>query len=96
MAAPYFDLIRELRDANNRRLRLVESAQQRGLDPTAGLFATTVPTLRKWLRCYQQHGPPRLPNTITPIITAHIKLRPRSSSKSWLCVRSCPTSALLA
>src|SRR3990172_3558027 len=57
---PYYDLVREMRDAYNHRLRLVESARQRGLKPTARLFATTVPTVRKWLRRYQQHGPPGL------------------------------------
>ena len=59
MASPvrYFDLVREMRDAYNHRLRLVESARQRGIKPTARLFATTVPTVRKWLRRYQQQGP---------------------------------------
>src|SRR5713101_3558530 len=54
---PHFDLVREMKNAYNHRLRLVESARQRGLKPTARLFATTVPTVRKWLRRYQQHGP---------------------------------------
>ena len=53
----YFDLVREMKDAYNHRLRLVESAKQRGIKPTARLFATTVPTVRKWLRRHQQHGP---------------------------------------
>jgi hypothetical protein len=58
IAARYFDLVREMKDnAYNYRLRLVESARQRGLKPTAKLFATTVPTVRKWLRRFQQHGP---------------------------------------
>ena len=56
MAIPYFDLIREMKNAYTYRLRLVESARQRGLKPTARLFATTVPTVRKWLRRYQQQG----------------------------------------
>lgn len=56
VTAPYFDLIREKKDAYNHRLRLVESARQRGLKPTARLFATTVPTVRKWWRRFQQHG----------------------------------------
>lgn len=55
--APYYDLVREMRDAYNHRLRLVQSARQRGIKPTARLFATTVPTVRKWLRRYQQQGP---------------------------------------
>ena len=54
--ARYFDLVREMRNAYNHRLRLAESAQQRG-KATARLFATTVPTVRKWLRRFQQHGP---------------------------------------
>ncbi len=53
----YFDLVREMKNAYNHRLRLVESARDRGIKPTARLFATTVPTVRKWLRRYQQQGP---------------------------------------
>ncbi len=56
MAAPYFVLVREMKDAFNHRLRLVQSARQRGIKPTARLFQTTVPTVRKWLRRYQQLG----------------------------------------
>jgi transposase len=55
--APYYHLVREMRDAYNHRLRLVQSARLRGIKPTARLFATTVPTVRKWLRRYQQQGP---------------------------------------
>jgi len=56
-AARYFDLVREMRDAYNHRLRLVQHARQHGIKPAARAFATTVPTVRKWLRRYQQHGP---------------------------------------
>ena len=56
-AAPYFDLVREMKDAYNHRLRLVQSARQLGIKPTARLFVTTVPTVRKWLRRYKQQGP---------------------------------------
>ena len=56
-SARYFDLVREMKNAYNHRLRLVESAKQRGIKPTARLFATTVPTVRKWFRRFQQHGP---------------------------------------
>src|SRR5712692_6202761 len=55
--ARYFDLVREMKDAYNHRLRLAESARQRGIKATARLFATTVPTVRKWLCRFQQHGP---------------------------------------
>src|SRR5260370_1523169 len=56
-AARYFDLVREMRDAYNHRLRLVQFARQHGIKPTARAFVTTVPTVRKWLRRFQQHGP---------------------------------------
>ena len=55
-AARYFDLVREMKSAYNHRLRLVASARDHGIKPTARLFATTVPTVRKWLRRYQQQG----------------------------------------
>ena len=59
MTAParYFDLVREMKNAYNHRLRLVQNAKQRGIKATARLFATSVPTVRKWLRRFQQHGP---------------------------------------
>jgi transposase len=58
MTAParYFDLVRDMKHPYDHRLRLVESAKQRGIKATARLFATTVPTVRKWLRRFQQHG----------------------------------------
>src|SRR5215472_14571485 len=56
-AARYFDLIREMRDAYNHRLRLVASARERGIKPTARLFLTTVRTVRKWWHRYQPQGP---------------------------------------
>ncbi len=82
MTAPYFSLIREMRDAYNHRLRLVESARHRGIKPTARLFQTTVPTVRKWLRRYQQQGPsglveqspapPRQPRKTSPEIERQV------------------------
>ena len=58
MATParYFDLVRDMKHPYDHRLRLVESAKQRGIKATARLFATTVLTVRKWLRRFQQHG----------------------------------------
>ena len=57
MSAPYFVLIREMKNAYNHRLRLVHAVRQWGIKPTARLFQTTVPTVRKWLRRFQQQGP---------------------------------------
>ncbi|MHB8527452.1 MAG: helix-turn-helix domain-containing protein, partial [Candidatus Acidiferrales bacterium] len=73
-AARYFDLIREMENAYNHRLRLVESVPQRGIKPTARLFATTVPTVRKWWRRFQQHGPSGLQE--------HSRARHRQSLKT--------------
>jgi len=56
-SARYFDLVREMPNAYNHRLRLVDSARQRGIKPSARLFSTTVPTVRKWLRRYREQGP---------------------------------------
>ena len=57
-SARYFDLVREMKgNAYNHRLRLVESVKERGIKPTARLFATSTLTVRKWWRRYQQHGP---------------------------------------
>jgi hypothetical protein len=57
VAAAYFTLIREMKDAYHHRLRLVQSARHLGIKPAARLFQTTVPTVRKWLRRYPQLGP---------------------------------------
>jgi len=46
-SARYFDLVRKMKDAYNHRLRLVESAKQRGIKLAARLFATTEHTVRK-------------------------------------------------
>ncbi len=54
--APYFDLIREMKNAFNHRLRLVHYARQHGIKAAARAFQTTRPTVRKWLRRYEaQH-----------------------------------------
>ena len=39
-AARYFDLIREMKNPFNHRLRLIESVRRRGIKATARLFAT--------------------------------------------------------
>ncbi len=57
MSARYFDLIREMKqNTYNGRTHLVEGAKERGIKPTARLFAYTAPTVRKWLRRFQQQG----------------------------------------
>ena len=81
-SARYFDLVREMKNAYNHRLRLVESAKQRGIKPTARLFATSTLTVRKWWRRYQQHGlaglqersraPRRHPLKTSPQVAQHV------------------------
>jgi transposase-like protein len=56
-SARYFDLVREMKNPYNHRLRLVESVRERGIKPTARLFATSTLTVRKWWRRYQLRGP---------------------------------------
>src|SRR5216683_3259449 len=53
-SARYFDLVREMKNPYNHRLRLVESVRERGIKPTARLFATSTLTVRKWWRREQQ------------------------------------------
>ncbi len=53
---PYFDVIRQMKNAFNYRLRLVTHARQYGIKATARAFRTTVPTVRKWLRRYAKQG----------------------------------------
>lgn len=60
-------------DAYTHGLRRVQFARPNGMKPTARLCGTPVPTARKWLRRYRQHGlsrrreqsraPPRPPRT---------------------------------
>jgi hypothetical protein len=46
-----------MKSAYNHRLRLVAHGRQHGIKPTAGLFQTTVSTVRKWLRRFQHQWP---------------------------------------
>ena len=53
----YFEILRRMPDKADKydlRLRLVKSAIQNGVKPTARLFATTPVTVRKWLNRYRQ------------------------------------------
>ena len=53
---PYFDVVREMKNAFNYRLRLVMDARQHGIKAAARTYRTTVPSVRKWLRRYQAQG----------------------------------------
>src|SRR5579875_1324628 len=58
MSAPvsYFDVIRNMPNAFDYRLRLATHARQHGIKATARAFSTTPPTVRKWLRRFQAQG----------------------------------------
>ena len=53
---PYFEVVRQMRNAFNYRLRMVTHARQHGIKAAARAFRTTVPTVRKWLRRYAGQG----------------------------------------
>jgi transposase len=53
---PYFEVVRQMKNAFNYRLRLVTHARQHGIKAAARAFRTTVPTVRKWVRRYQARG----------------------------------------
>jgi len=53
---PYFEVVRQMQNAFNYRLQLVTAARQQGIKAAARAFRTTVPTVRKWLRRYEQQG----------------------------------------
>ncbi len=53
---PYFDVVRQMKNAFNYRLQLVAYARQHGIKKAARDFSTTVPTVRKWLRRRQAQG----------------------------------------
>jgi transposase-like protein len=89
----YFDLVREMKDAYNHRLRLVESAQQRGVKPTARLFASTPATVRKWLRRFQQNGPSGL--VALPRARHHPSQKTPPTTEAQLVVRVAVQSCLL-
>lgn len=53
---PYFDVVRQMKNAFNYRLQMVLYAQQHGIKAAARAFRTTVPTVRKWWRRYEAEG----------------------------------------
>jgi hypothetical protein len=94
-AACYFDLVREMKNAYNHRLRLVESAHQRGIKPTARLFTTTVPTIHKWLRRHRQaHQTPIARALTIPSVGRSFVGRIKCSNAARLSFGAFPGAAL--
>jgi hypothetical protein len=50
---PYYTMRQQSKDPKYIRLEMVRWAKERGIKPTARYFATTVKTVRKWLRRWQ-------------------------------------------
>jgi transposase len=53
---PYFDVVRQMKNAFDYRLRLVTYARRHGIKAAARAFRTTVPTVRKWRRRWEAQG----------------------------------------
>ncbi len=53
---PYFDVIRQMKNDFDFRLRLVTYARQHRIKAAARASSTTVPTVRKWKRRYERTG----------------------------------------
>lgn len=90
--APYFDLIREMKNAYNHRLRLVAHARQHGIKATALLFQTIVPTVLKWLRRYQQQRPSGLLERNRAHHHCPHQTPLALERQSFSCAASCPLS----
>ncbi len=52
----YYGIMRQSKDKKVLRLKMVLSAKEKGIKPTARLFNTTPKTVRKWLRRYNESG----------------------------------------
>jgi hypothetical protein len=71
-AVRYFDMVREMRDAYNHRLCLVQFARQYGIKPAVRAFATTVtPQVREFIKVIRAECGGKL-----RIITGHGKNNP--------------------
>ena len=53
---PYFDVVRQLKNAFNYRLRLVTHARQHGIKAAAGFLHYPVPPVREWLGVNRARG----------------------------------------
>src|SRR5881628_2733356 len=92
----YFDLVREMKDAYNHRLRLVESAKQRGIKPTARLFVTTVLPSANGCGAFSSTALPAWSHFPALVISSLRKLLRPPKRNSWNCAKRCPPSALAA
>ena len=73
-SARYFDLVREMKDAYNHRLRLVESAKQRGIKPTAQLSPPPYQPSANGYDAFSSTALPLLPLFPALVITSLKKL----------------------
>ena len=53
---PYYEIMRKSKDKKYLRLKMVEYAKEHGNKPAARAFKTTVKTVRKWRRRYEESG----------------------------------------
>ena len=52
----YYEIMRISKDQKIIRLKMVKTAKEKGVKPTARLFNSTPKTVRKWLRRYEESG----------------------------------------
>jgi len=53
---PYYEIMRKSKDKKYLRLKMVEYAKEHGNKPAARTFNTTVKTVRKWRKRYEESG----------------------------------------
>lgn len=88
----YFELIRNMKNPFDLRIKMVMYAKKHGNKPAAKVFSTTVKTIRKWRRRYEEKGlaglkeESRAPHNIphkTSIETEKRVVELRSRLKTW-------------
>ena len=52
----YFDLVRQMKNPFDLRIKMVMYAKKYGNKPCARVFSTIVKTVRKWRRRYEEKG----------------------------------------
>ena len=84
-----FDLVREMKDAYNHRLQLVQYARQHGIKPTARAFATTAPTVAEMMSSSIWKPSPVAVNSsprrgpISSTSTSRDRIRTKKSQTPW-------------
>jgi len=79
----YFDLIREMKNALNLRMRLVSYASQHSIKAGARIFRTTVPIFRKWLRRYEAESVEQAERWVLHFVRRWARAEPEFLQQFW-------------